>query len=222
MRVLRNVTFGYGMLAGALPDFLLALLLIFIFYTNLYLPPRPEGRLADLDTAPPFVTGSILIDTIVAGEWNTFWSGAWHVAMPVFTLAFVYGAPVFKMLRSQMEIALDAEFTTYGEALGLAPSTILARAARVATGPTVVIVGTKISCFCWAATYWLNWVFNMSGLGRVRCSSDRATADDAPIQAFVCFAAYFTHARLSCCRPDPFRNGSALSRSSDCRPDRCL
>ena len=38
--------------------------------------------------------------------------------MPVFTLAFVYGAPIFKMLRSQMEIALDAEYTTYGEALG--------------------------------------------------------------------------------------------------------
>ena len=64
--------------------------------------------------------------------------------MPVFTLAFVYGAPVFKMLRSQMEIALDAEYTTYGEALGLAPRTILARAARVAAGPTVVIVGTVI------------------------------------------------------------------------------
>ena len=96
------------MLAGALPDFLLALLLIFVFYTNLNLLPGPEGRLI-LDTAPPFVTGSILIDTTIAGDWSTFWSGAWHLVMPVFTLAFVYGAPVFKMLRSQMEIALDAD-----------------------------------------------------------------------------------------------------------------
>ena len=76
---LRNVTFGYGMLAGALPDFLLALLLIFIFYTNLNLLPGPEGRLGILDVAPPFVTGSILIDTIIAGDWSTFWSapGIW-------------------------------------------------------------------------------------------------------------------------------------------------
>ena len=79
VRALRNVTFGYGMLAGALPDFLLALLLIFIFYTNLDMLPGPEGRLGILDTAPPFVTGSILIDTIIAGDWGAFWSalGIW-------------------------------------------------------------------------------------------------------------------------------------------------
>jgi ABC-type dipeptide/oligopeptide/nickel transport system permease component len=187
---LRNLTFGYGMLAGALPDFLLALLLIFIFYTNLNLLPGPEGRLGILDTAPPFVTGSILIDTAIAGDWSTFWSGAWHLVMPVFTLAFVYGAPVFKMLRSQMEIALDAEYTTYGEALGLAPRTILARAARVAAGSTIVIVGTVIM-FLLGGDVLVESVFNMSGLGQYAVQAI-VTADYAPIQAFVCFAAIFT------------------------------
>jgi ABC-type dipeptide/oligopeptide/nickel transport system permease component len=190
VRVLRNITFGYGMLAGALPDFLLALLLIFVFYTHLDLLPGPEGRLGILDTAPPFITGSILIDSLLAGDWATFWSGAWHLVLPVFTLAFVYGAPVFKMLRSQMEIALDAEFTAYGETLGLSPRTIFARAARIAAGPTVVIVGTVVM-FLLGGDVLVESVFNLSGLGQYAVQAI-VTADYAPIQGFVCFAATFT------------------------------
>jgi ABC-type dipeptide/oligopeptide/nickel transport system permease component len=190
VRGLRNITFGYGMLAGALPDFLLALLLIFVFYTHLDLLPGPEGRLGILDTAPPFVTGSILVDSLLAGDWSTFWSGAWHLVLPVFTLAFVYGAPVFKMLRSQMEIALDAEFSAYGDVLGLKPRTIYARAARVAAGPTVVIVGTVVM-FLLGGDVLVESVFNLSGLGQYAVQAI-VTADYAPIQAFVCFAAIFT------------------------------
>ena len=190
VRALRSITFGYGMLAGALPDFLLALLLIFFFYTKLNVLPGPEGRLGILDSAPPFVTGSIPSDSLLAADFQTFSSGAFHLIMPVFTLAFVYGAPVFKMLRSQMQIALDADYTTYGEALGLAPRVILARAARVAAGPTVVIFGTVIM-FLLGGDVLVESVFNLSGLGQYAVQAI-VTADYAPIQAFVCFAAIFT------------------------------
>ena len=190
VRLFRNITFGYGMLAGALPDFLLGLLLIFVFFTNLNILPGPEGRLGILDASPPFVTGSILIDTIMDGDWETFWSGVWHLVMPVFTLAFVYGAPIFKMLRSQMEIALDAEYSLYGEALGLAPRIIFLRAARVAAGPTVVIVGT-VMMFLLGGDVLVESVFNMSGLGQYAVQAI-VTADYAPVQGFVCFAAIFT------------------------------
>jgi ABC-type dipeptide/oligopeptide/nickel transport system permease component len=190
VRVLRNVTFGYGMLAGALPDFLLGLVLIFIFFTHLNILPGPEGRLGILDTSPPFVTGSILIDSAWAGDWDAFSSGAWHLVMPVFTLAFVYGAPIFKMLRSQMEVALDAEYTTYGEALGLSPRIVFLRAARVAAAPTIVIVGTVIM-FLLGGDVLVESVFNLSGLGQYAVQAI-VTADYAPVQGFVCFAAIFT------------------------------
>ena len=138
VRMFQNVTFGYGMLAGALPDFLLGLVLIFFLFAGAagLMPaeilPGPEGRLGILDFEPPFVTGSILIDSLIAGDMEIFWSGFMHLIMPVFTLAFVYGAPIFKMLRSQMEGALKADYTTYAEAVGLAPRIVLTRAARVA------------------------------------------------------------------------------------------
>lgn len=190
VRTLRNLTFGYGMLAGALPDFLLGLVLIFIFFTHLNWLPGPEGRLGILDTSPPFVTGSILIDTLLAGDLETFRSAVLHLMMPVFTLAFVYGAAIFKMLRSQMETALVSDTTVYAEALGLKPHTVFLRAAKLAAAPTIVIVGTVVM-FLLGGAVLVETVFNMNGVGQYAVQAI-VTADYAPIQGFVCFAAIFT------------------------------
>jgi len=190
VRFFQNITFGYGMLAGALPDFLLGLVLIFIFFTHAGILPGPEGRLGILDFESPFVTGSVLIDSLIAGDFNNFWSGAWHLIMPVFTLAFVYGAPIFKMLRSQMEGALQADYTTYAEAVGIKPRTVFLRAARVASGPTIVITGVVVM-FLLGGAVLVETVFNLTGLGQYAVQAI-VTADYAPLQGFVSFAAIFT------------------------------
>ena len=196
VRMFQNITFGYGMLAGALPDFLLGLVLIFFLFAGAagLMPteilPGPEGRLGILDFDPPFVTGSILIDSLIAGDFEIFWSGFMHLIMPVFTLSFVYGAPIFKMLRSQMEGALKADYTTYAEAVGLAPTIVLTRAARVAAGPTLVITGVVVM-FLLGGAVLVERVFNYVGLGQYAINGI-VTADYAPIQGFVCFAAIFT------------------------------
>jgi len=190
VRFFQNITFGYGMLAGALPDFLLGLVLIFIFFTHIGILPGPEGRLGILDFESPFVTGSVLIDSLIAGDFDNFWSGLWHLIMPVFTLAFVYGAPIFKMLRSQMEGALQADYTTYAEAVGIKPRTVFLRAARVASGPTIVITGVVVM-FLLGGAVLVETVFNLTGLGQYAVQSI-VTADYAPLQGFVSFAAIFT------------------------------
>ena len=190
VRFFQNITFGYGMLAGALPDFLLGLVLIFIFFTHAGILPGPEGRLGILDFESPFVTGSVLIDSLIAGDFDNFWSGLWHLIMPVFTLAFVYGAPIFKMLRSRMEGALQADYTTYAEAVGIKPRTVFLRAARVASGPTIVITGVVVM-FLLGGAVLVETVFNLTGLGQYAVQSI-VTADYAPLQGFVSFAAIFT------------------------------
>jgi peptide/nickel transport system permease protein len=190
IRFFQNITFGYGMLAGALPDFLLGLVLIFIFFTHAGILPGPEGRLGILDFESPFITGSVLIDSLLAGDFDNFWSGAWHLIMPVFTLAFVYGAPIFKMLRSQMEGALQADYTTYAEAVGIKPRTVFLRAARVASGPTIVITGVVVM-FLLGGAVLVETVFNLTGLGQYAVQAI-VTADYAPLQGFVSFAAIFT------------------------------
>lgn len=190
VRFFQNITFGYGMLAGALPDFLLGLVLIFALFTHAGILPGPEGRLGILDFESPFVTGSVLIDSLIAGDFDNFWSGAWHLIMPVFTLAFVYGAPIFKMLRSQMERSLQADYTVYAEAVGIKPRTVFLRAARVASGPTIVITGVVVM-FLLGGAVLVETVFNLTGLGQYAVQAI-VTADYAPLQGFVSFAAIFT------------------------------
>lgn len=190
IRFLKRVTFGYGMLAGAIPDFVLGLLLIFVFYTQLGLLPGPEGRLSILMLEPPHVTGFILVDTLLAGDSEAFFNALLHLILPVSVLAFVYGAPIFKMMRSQMGFALDSSFSTFGHAIGLKPRTVFFRAARVAAIPTVVIVGVIVMYLIGGAVL-VEAVFNFSGLGQYAVQSI-VSADYAPIQAFVALAAVLT------------------------------
>src|ERR1700755_2835879 len=89
-RGLRRASFGYGLLAGALPDFWLGLVLIFIFFSLLGWAPGPEGRVGILDVAPDRVTGFYTIDAMIAGDWPTFEATLAHLVLPAITLAFVY------------------------------------------------------------------------------------------------------------------------------------
>ena len=54
-----------------------------------------------MDVSPDYVTGMYLFDSLIAGDLATFWSALSHLILPAITLAFVYGAPIFKMVRSE-------------------------------------------------------------------------------------------------------------------------
>ncbi len=190
VRLARAFGRGYGMLAGALPDFWLGLLLIFIFFSTLGVLPGPEGRLGMLDFAPPHVTGFMTIDAALAGDWTVFRSAVLHLLMPAVTLAFVYGAPIFKIARLSFLQAIDAPYSHYAEALGFRPFTILRLAFRNALRPIIVMVGV-ITGYLLGGAVLIETVFNLNGIGQYVVQAV-STADYAPVQIFVLVAAVFT------------------------------
>jgi peptide/nickel transport system permease protein len=117
--ILRKVADYYGLLAGALPDFWFALVLIFIFYTILGIVPAPLGRMDFTVIAPPAITGSLLIDSLVAGNWAALRNAAGHLILPVLTLGIVNAGPILKMTQSTTERMLEADFSRYAEMCGL-------------------------------------------------------------------------------------------------------
>ena len=76
--MLRKIADYYGLVAGALPDFWFALVLIFVFYTMLGIVPAPLGRMDFTVIPPPTITGSLLIDSLVSGDWPALKHAAGH------------------------------------------------------------------------------------------------------------------------------------------------
>jgi len=189
-RATRRISFVYGLLAGALPDFWLGLVLIFVFFSVLGWAPGPEGRLAILDLPPERVTGFYVVDTLLVGDFDTFRSALSHLVLPAVTLAFVYGGPIFKMVRASMEAALRSDYTTYAEGLGLPRRTVLRWAMRNAAPPAVVVTGV-VAGYLLGGAVLIETVFNLNGIGQYAVRSI-TTADYAPIQGFVLVAAVFT------------------------------
>src|SRR5690606_37644804 len=84
----------------SIPDFLLALLLIFVLFYLLRLVPPPVGRLGFGTSGPQAVTGMLLLDTLIAGNFEMFRRAASASIMPVLALSIVYSAYIAKISRT--------------------------------------------------------------------------------------------------------------------------
>lgn len=127
--------------AGALPDFWLALVLIFFFYSVFHLAPPPVGRLDFATLAPDRITGSYAIDALLRGDLETFRIALGQMVLPVVTLGLVYSVPVLNMTRVTVERLNDSDFVRFADAKGLTPSRVSAHVLRNALPSIITILG---------------------------------------------------------------------------------
>lgn len=156
---------AYSMLAGAMPDFWWALFLVFILFGQLQVVPAPIGRIDIVLLPPPQVTGFYIIDSLIAGDWAALGSTLAHLALPAFTLAFVYAGPILKMARSTMAQALLGNFILYARANGLHRNTIARYALRNALLPVITMTGITYGYLIGGAVL-IEQVFAWGGLGQ--------------------------------------------------------
>ena len=71
----------------SLPVFFTGLILVYVFYYLLGWAPAPLGRLDVFFSPPPQVTGFYLIDSLIAGNLELFWSSLKQLILPATTLA---------------------------------------------------------------------------------------------------------------------------------------
>src|SRR5690606_6457198 len=102
----------------AIPDFLLALVLIVVFATSLGVLPGPEGQLSIGMAQPEKVTGSIPLDALIAGDWPVFWDALRHLLLPVATLGLTYSVLFARISRALLSNALSLECTRFARACG--------------------------------------------------------------------------------------------------------
>jgi peptide/nickel transport system permease protein len=168
--VVKRLTFLYSLVAGALPEFWWALMLILVFFVVLGIAPPPLGRIAIFVGAPPRITGLYTVDALLVGDLTAFRSALSHLVMPAFTLAFVFGAPILKMTRSQMIDVMNADFIRYANACGMDPWRIRAYALRNALLPVITLIGLTYGYLISGAVL-VETVFAWGGLGQFAVQS---------------------------------------------------
>jgi ABC-type dipeptide/oligopeptide/nickel transport system permease component len=185
-----RVMFIYGLLAGAMPDFWLGLLLIFFFYFKLQMAPPPVGQFGLEVFPPPPVTGMSLIDSALARDWAALRSASAHLVLPELTLILIYIGGVVRMTSTTMSEILDSGFIHYAKASGLPNRTIIRYALRNSMPPVVTVLGI-IYGFLLGGAVLVETVFAWGGIGQYAVQSI-VNSDYLAIQGFVLIAAVFT------------------------------
>ena len=111
----------------SVPVFWLGLMGLLVFYAKLDWVAGP-GRLdVAFDDLVPTVTGVILFDSALAGEWEVFGNAFRHVILPASLLGYFSLAYLARMTRSFMLTELGQEYVTTGRIKGLSERRVVWR-----------------------------------------------------------------------------------------------
>ena len=168
----------------SLPIFFTGLLLAYVFYFKLGWAPSPIGRLEPFLSAPPHHTGFYLIDSLIAGDPQTFTATIKQLVLPALTLGVFSLAPIARMTRASMLTVLSSDFIRTARASGLSNWTVvITYAFRNAMLPVITTLGMVFS-FLLGANVLVEKVFAWPGIGSYAVEALLAS-DFAPVQGFV-------------------------------------
>ncbi len=127
---------------ASVPSFLLALILIYIFYFKLsWLPLSGRTSIGD---APQGPTGMLLFDSLLHSRLDVFVDAARHLILPGLALAVVPAVAIGRVLRSSLIQVYQADYIRTLHAKGLAPWAVLFRhALRNALSAPLTMAGLQ-------------------------------------------------------------------------------
>ncbi len=168
----------------SLPTFFTGLALIYVFYYQLGWSPAPMGRLDIQFVSPATITGFYVIDSLLAGDFETFRAAVGQLILPAATLALFTLAPIARMTRAAMLQTLAGEFVRTARAAGLSRRRVLMSYAFAnALMPVVTTLGMVFS-FMLGANVLVEKVFAWPGIGSFAIDA-LVASDYASVQGFV-------------------------------------
>lgn len=160
-----------GLLGHSTPIFWLGTIVILVFYAKFGLIPG-SGRLdvynEGLVEGP---TNSILVDAIIAGEWEVFRDALLHVAAPALILGYAAMAYLSRMSRSFMLEQLRQEYVLTAKAKGLGQRAIIWRHAFRNIRVQLLTIIALAYCGLLDGTVLIETVFAWPGLGQYLTSA---------------------------------------------------
>lgn len=146
----------------AVASFWLAMELQMYFSTQLGWTPL-NGRVAGW--GPEEVTGFYVIDSILTGDWASFWDTLHHMLLPAITLALPAAATLVRFTRAGVLEVINSNFVLYERAMGFPAALIIWKyVLRNALISTVTQIGLIFGTL-FAGAVVVEAVFDWPGLG---------------------------------------------------------
>lgn len=179
---------GASYIGFGTPQFFLAILLLIFFFKTLHWLPGPEGRLPVGTPPPPSVTGLYLVDSLLAGELNTFWESFRHLLLPAIALGIASFSFIVRLLRANLLEVSREPFLTVARGKGLPRWTAFRRHALPnAFLPTLTSAGLVLGEFL-AGSVLVERVFDWPGIGSLVFEAI-VKQDFVIVQAFILLSA---------------------------------
>ena len=124
---LDNLVRVFCLTGQSVPVFMLAMLSLLVFYARLGWAPGTGRADVVFQDMVPEITGLLTVDSLLAGDWDSFWDALAHLAQPACVLAWFSIAYIARMTRAFMLDALSGEFIITARAKGLSAARIIWR-----------------------------------------------------------------------------------------------
>lgn len=161
-----RLSIGFTRFGVAMPAFWFGLLLLFLFVYVLDIAPSPTGQLPIAVPAPPRVTGVVVLDAAIAGQFSVMNAAIGQLTLPVITLALTSFPALLALTESVTTRVLRSDFMRTARATGLPPSVAYGRyAARNIASPIVTQIAMTFG-YLLGGTVLVEIVFSWPGIGQ--------------------------------------------------------
>ncbi|GGM77223.1 peptide ABC transporter permease [Thermogymnomonas acidicola] len=155
----------FSLLGISMPVFWIEIVMILVFYTYLGLAPAPFGQLSPSLTPPPRITGMVILDSLITGNFVDFGNAIWHIILPAVGLSLALIATLSRVVRSSMLDVLNRDFMRTAFAIGLPRNILMNRyALRNALLPAITVAAIQAGALM-SGVVLTETVFSWQGLG---------------------------------------------------------
>ena len=187
-----------GLAGYSVPIFWLGLMALVLFYAKLGWVAGPGRIDVTYEYTLTPVTGVLLLDTALAGEWSAFANALSHLALPATLLGLVAMAYISRMTRSFMLHELGQEYIVTARAKGLSETRVIWRhALRNTAVPLVTVVALSYAGLLEGSVL-TETVFAWPGLGQYITNSLQNADMNAVLGGTLLVGLVFIAINLAC------------------------
>jgi len=183
---------GVAFLSTSTPSFILALVLLSIFYIKLgwFAPERISLNYGLEISEAGFrqVTGMLTVDSLLNGRPDIFGDAWKHLAMPIFTLSLYHWATLGRIARASMITERSKEYVLSARARGIAERRVIwHHVFRNMLSPSLTSIALSATSII-TGVFVAEIIFNFNGVSRIVLSAMGGTPDAPAALGFAIYS----------------------------------